>query len=143
MPDQIQDSNSTGIALSDTYAQRGLAADGQYLYVDDNGQQIDVYTFAGTFIGSHQVNNLTNAQNQMTFADGNLYNRNGNDIYLISTQNWSSTAVNIQQDKPLLTAHEWMTGDMISLPDGRIGVFGTNEDEYDDAAALRRWRKRH
>ncbi|MBS0246862.1 MAG: VCBS repeat-containing protein [Proteobacteria bacterium] len=126
--DQIQNGNSTGIGLSNTDNQRGLATDGQYLYVDDSGRAIDVYTLAGTFIGSHAVANLTDAQNQMTFADGYLYNRNGDSIYLISTQDWSSTAVNIPQDKPLLTSHQWMTGDMLSLPDGRIGVLGANLD---------------
>jgi hypothetical protein len=129
VPDQIQDGNSTGIGLSGTDAQRGLAADGQYLYVNDSGQEIDVYTFAGVFIGAHQVGNLAGGSNQMTFTDGHLFSRDGDNIYLISTQDWSSTAVDIPQDKPLLTSHQWMTGDMVSLPDGRVGVFGSSGED--------------
>lgn len=128
-PDQIQHDTSTGLALSSTDAVRGLATDGQLLYVNDGGAEIDVYTLAGSFVESHAVDNLAGNSNQMTFADGHLYARNYDTVYLISTQDWSGTVVSVPEDQGLLTSKEWMVGDLLSLPDGRVGVMGANEDD--------------
>ncbi len=126
--DQIQTATSTGRSLSQSGGIRGLASDGEYLYVNDGGTQIDKYTVAGTFVSSHSVANLAGDNNQMTFADGHLYARNFGALYRISTTDWSSTAVSVPGDRPLLTSKAWVSGDLLSLPDGRIGVLGANGD---------------
>ena len=116
--------SSTGVTLSNTAGLYGLASDGQYIYVKNGLTAIWVYKFDGTRVSANTVANLAGDQNEMTWAKGYLYARNGGTLYRISTKDWSSMPVSSDIAAPLLTSAGWMSSNLISTPDGRLGTVG-------------------
>ena len=115
---------STGVTLANAATLYGLASDGQYLYVKHGTAAIWVYKFDGTRVAVNPVANLARDSNEMTWAKGYLYARNGGTLYRISTKDWSSLPVSGDSAAPLLSGNSWMSSNLISTPDGRLGTVG-------------------
>lgn len=115
---------SVGVTLANAATLYGLASDGQYLYVKHGTAAIWVYKFDGTRVAVNSVANLAGDSNEMTWAKGYLYARNGGTLYRISTQDWSSLPVSGDPAAPLLSTAGWMSQNLISTPDGRLGTVG-------------------
>lgn len=115
---------STGVTLANAATLYGLASDGQYLYVKHGTAAIWVYKFDGTRVAVNSVANLAGDSNEMTWAKGYLYARNGGTLYRISTKDWSSLPVSGDSAAPLLSGNGWMSSNLISTPDGRLGTVG-------------------
>ena len=115
---------SVGVTLGSAAALYGLASDGQYLYVKHGTAAIWVYKFDGTRVAANPVANLASDSNEMTWAKGYLYARNGGTLYRISTKDWSSQPVSVDSAAPLLSSGGYMTANLISTPDGRLGTVG-------------------
>ncbi len=127
---QLRASASSVVNLPNGTRIRGLACDGSRIYVNLSAARIGVYGLDGSFLASHPVENLPEGQNQMAFAGGFLFARNGDSIYRISTVDWSSTLVAVDDSHALLTSGLWMLGSLFDTPDGRIGVMGETVDGH-------------
>jgi len=155
--DLIQEASSTGIALKNAdgtavsdLAIRGIATDGTYMYIaDDNGASsltIVRFTMEGTMVDTREVAELPVGWNQMVYLDGAIYFRSynvnsasNNGLYRIATSNWSTAAVSsvtVPGDHPLLIGDGWMNGNLFTTPDGRIGVLGQQDENYDTLVRL-------
>ena len=115
---------STGVTLGSTAGLYGLASDGQYIYVKYGLTAIWVYKFDGTRVAANSVANLASDSNEMTWAKGYLYARNGAALYRISTRDWSSVPVSGDSAAPLLSGNNSIPSNLISTPDGRLGTVG-------------------
>ena len=115
---------STGVTLANSATVYGLASDGQHIYVKKSAAEIWVYRFDGTRVSANPVANLPLDQNEMTWAKGYLYARNGGTLYRISTRDWSSLPVMGDSEAPLLSSSSWTYNNLISTPDGRLGTVG-------------------
>ena len=113
----------------------GLACDGTNIFFNVSGMYIGVCDMAGkmvsskdrdyqTLVWSHRVSNLPSGNNQMAYAGGYLYARNGNNLYRISTSEWTSTQVTVDPSYPMLTCGAYMSGSLADTPDGKLGVMG-------------------
>ena len=127
-PSLLQQATATGVTLANAAGTpanlKGVATDGQYLYVNHGATTIRVYRFDGTLVASNAVANLPTDSNEMTWARGYLYQRNAETVYRISTRDWSSVAVANDSAYPLLTAEGYMSRTLFSTPDGRLGTVG-------------------
>ncbi|RTY36918.1 DUF4347 domain-containing protein, partial [Chlorobium phaeovibrioides] len=155
--DLIQQASSTGIALKNAdgspasgIAIRGIATDGTYMYIaDDSGASsltIVRFTMEGTMVDTREVAELPVGWNQMVYLDGAIYFRSynvnsdsNNGLYRIATSNWSTAAVSsvtVPEGHPLLIGDWWMHGNLFTTPDGRIGVLGQQDGNYDTLVRL-------
>jgi hypothetical protein len=66
----LQPSTTSVLTLSGAVTLRGIATDGNFLYVNDGGINIKVYRMDGSFVSSRAVANLPSDRNQMAFAKG-------------------------------------------------------------------------
>ena len=122
--DVLQTSTDTVLALAGANI-RGLACDGTNLYVNSGGTKISVYGFDGSLISANDVANLPANHNQMAYAGGHLYARNGENLYLISTTDWTSTLVSVDPSHPMLwVPADYLGGSLFDTPDGKIGMMG-------------------
>ena len=101
----------------------GLACDGTYIYVQGY-DVIYVFRVAGSFVLARPVSNLPRGSNQMAYAGGYLYARNGDNLFRISTSDWTSTKVTVDPSYPMLTCGAYMSGSLFDTPDGKLGVMG-------------------
>ncbi|MEY3898525.1 MAG: hypothetical protein RLZZ214_4047, partial [Verrucomicrobiota bacterium] len=121
---------STVIPLREGDRIRGLACDGSRIYVNRSAMEIGVYALDGSFLESHPVANLPEGNNQMAFAGGYLFVRNGGTLDRISLTDWSASRVAVDDSHPLLTTGLWMSGSLFDTPDGRLGVMGETVDGH-------------
>ncbi len=117
-------SSSVTTPSDGTFALRGVASDGVYLYVNKGGSTIGIYQFDGTKVSSTNLANLPGANCQMAFANGYLYTHEASGIYRISTNTWTRTAVSVDATHPRLIGNPWMSYNLFDSPDGRLGVIG-------------------
>lgn len=127
--DPLGQTTSSVITLSGDPRIQGIACDGTRIFVNSSSSEIRVYDLDGTLLGSHAVENLPPlGNNQMAFAGGHLFARNDATLYRISTTDWSSTSVAVDDSHPLLTCAWWMYGSLFDTPDGKLGVMGPTVD---------------
>lgn len=123
--DPLGQTASSTLTLSGDPKIYGLACDGERIFVNSLSVEIRVYDLQGVLLESHAVENLPPlGNNQMAFAGGHLFARNGDTLYRISTTDWSSTPVAVDGSHPLLTCAWWMYGSLFDTPDGKLGVMG-------------------
>ena len=109
------------------YGIRGIAAEGSTVYVNYYGYYILVYSMVGgglNMTSVHQVANLPGGNNQMALSSGYLFVRNGDVIFRISLEDWSSVPVSADSAHPLLACNGWLSGNLFSTPDGKLGCMG-------------------
>ncbi|NCV86932.1 MAG: hypothetical protein EBW14_13935, partial [Oxalobacteraceae bacterium] len=126
--DPLGQTTSSVVTLSGNPSIQGIACDGTRIFVNSSSTEIHVYDLQGALLGSHAVTNLATGNNQMAFANGYLFARNGDTLYRISTADWSSTPVAVDGARPLLTCAWWMYGSLFDTPDGKLGVMGPTLD---------------
>ncbi|NDA10873.1 MAG: hypothetical protein EBZ07_08565, partial [Verrucomicrobia bacterium] len=122
--DPLGQTTSSVVTLSGNPSIQGIACDGTRIFVNSSSTEIHVYDLQGTLLGSHAVTNLATGNNQMAFANGYLFARNGDTLYRISTADWTSTEVLVDASHPMLTCASWMNGSLFDTPDGRLGIMG-------------------
>ena len=127
--DPLGQTTSSVLTLSQDPEISGLACDGEQIYVNSRSSEIRVYDLQGTLLETHAVQNLPPlGNNQMAFAGGHLFARNGDTLYRVSTSDWSITPVSVDDSHPLLTCAWWMYGSLFDTPDGKLGVMGPTAD---------------
>jgi hypothetical protein len=106
-----------------------VASNGSVIYVNDGGATINSYRMDGSLIASHGVANLPGECNQLAYARGHLYARNGGTIYCIDPLTWTSTSVANDSGQDLLWANGWLNGSLFDTPDGQLGVMGAPSND--------------
>ncbi len=112
------------VSLAGSTTIRGIASDGDRIFINHAGLEIRTFGFDGSLVASRSVQNLPSGSHQMVFARGAIFVRNGSALYRISTHDWTSSLVSVDASRPLLTAAGWLSGSLLNFPDGRLGVMG-------------------
>ncbi|MEN9763041.1 MAG: hypothetical protein RI906_2867, partial [Pseudomonadota bacterium] len=139
--------NLAGVAATDDgWADiYGLATDGRKLYHYYNDNRIIAYNMDGRQEKTLTVSSATvgNTQTGMAYSSGWLYIRNpgaadvyantsvmsnpaDDKIFRISPEDGTTLEVTLDASMPLLGTRGWQTGNIMGLPDGRLGIFSGN-----------------
>ncbi len=115
----------------------GVASDGTYYYVNDNGLNLRVYDMAGAYVKSVSAPELPGAQHTLTYTNGYLFYRNNNGTALADTSDDLlyarpvdnlATLITVTQDgtHPLPIREGWNTWNILGMGDGRLAALGEN-----------------
>lgn len=117
----ISENNVYIVSLSESASIKGIANDGQYVYINDAGARIKVANFNGTVLSTHTISNLASDNNDLAHNGRFLFARNGGTVYMINLTSNISTAVTVDAAKPIPNSDGWLTGNIVDMPDKRIG----------------------
>lgn len=111
---------------------RGITAEGEYVYYRPH---LDLAylckaTMAGAVVRAYNVGNVLSGLGgdslALTFGNGCVFIRTGGNagagIYCIDVSDGSITQITVPGAKPLFAGQGWLSGNLITFPDGRIGA---------------------
>jgi uncharacterized repeat protein (TIGR02543 family) len=111
---------------------RGITADGDFVYYRPNtdAAYICKATMAGAVVRAYNVGSTLSALGAdslaLSYGNGCVFIRAGgtagSGIYCIDVSDGSITPITVPGAKPLYAGQGWLSGNLITFPDGRIGA---------------------
>jgi uncharacterized repeat protein (TIGR02543 family) len=127
-----------------TGAARGITTNGSAVFFLPSGKNgfVREVGFDGAFVADHAVEAMSPApellsldSRDLTYSSGCIFVRSDgladSDLYCIDTTRvvngkWQMSEVAVPAAKGLLEGQEWLTGNLVDFPDGRIGAVSEN-----------------